>query len=168
MSTYRLTTFAILTILTLLLFIVLPAPVYAVTEAKERDIQKLLKIMGTSSLAQEMADMMVTTVIAQEKQRYPSMPKKIEHSISNIIHQVVLEHSSELDRMTLPLYDKYYTHEEIKELIKFFSSPIGRKYSSVLKPMMQDMIPISQEWGQKVGAITAQRVEQELKKYGYK
>lgn len=141
---------------------------YAITEAKERDIQKLLKIMGTQSLVREMSDMLVTTVIAQEKQRYPNMPKKIEHVISNVIHQVVLEHSSELDRMILPLYDKYYTHEEIKELIKFFSSPIGRKYSSVLKPMMQDMIPISQEWGQKIGAITAQRVEQELKKYGYK
>lgn len=96
------------------------------------------------------------------------MPKKIEYAISNVIHQVVLEHASELDRMTLPLYDKYYTHEDIKELIKFFSSPIGKKYSSVLKPMMQDMMPIAQEWGKKIGVISAMRVELELKRYGYK
>ncbi|MDA8338856.1 MAG: DUF2059 domain-containing protein [Nitrospiraceae bacterium] len=163
MSTYRLIILA-----SFITFFSFTSLSYAITESKERDIQKLLKIMGTSSIVQEMSDVLVATVITQEKQSYPNMPKKIEHAISNIIHQVVLEHASELDRMIVPLYDKYYTHEEIKELIKFFNSQIGKKYSSVLKPMMQDMFPIAQEWGKKIGAIAAQRVEQELKRYGYK
>ena len=146
----------------------LGSPAYAITEEKEKDIQILVKIMGTSSIAENMADMMVTTCIAQERQIHPNMPKKVEYAISNVIRQAVIENASELDSMVVPLYDKYYTHSEIKELIKFFSSPVGKKHTSTMKPMMQDIIPIAQEWGKKVGTIAAKRAEQELKRYGYK
>lgn len=79
-----------------------------------------------------------------------------------------MEHAPELDSMTLPLYDKYYTHEDIKNLIKFFRSPVGKKYTAVSGAMMKDMIPIAQAWGQKNGAIMAEKAKNELEKYGYK
>jgi hypothetical protein len=149
----------------LLAALVIIQPAHAITEAKEKDIQTLLKIMGVSSI---MADMLVTTVINQEKKRYPDLPKNVEYALSKAIHDVVIDHAPELNKMAAPLYDKYYTHNEIKQLIKFFSSPIGRKYLTVAGPMMQDMIPIAQAWGEKIGPIVAKRAEQELKKYGYK
>ncbi|MCC7004988.1 DUF2059 domain-containing protein [Candidatus Nomurabacteria bacterium] len=65
-------------------------------------------------------------------------------------------------------YDKYYTHKEIKELIVFFNSAVGKKYSSVLMPMTQEILPIAQKWVQKVGLLAAKRLEQELAKFGYK
>lgn len=148
-------------------FLTLISPAYAITKAKEKDIQALLKIKGTQSFTQRMADMMVANIIAQEKQRYPNMPKKIEYAISNAVQQVMLEHAPELEKMIVPLYDKHYTHSEIKELIKFFSTPIGKKYSIVAELLMQDMMPIAQKWGEKIAPIMVRRVEQELKRYGY-
>ena len=96
------------------------------------------------------------------------MPKNVERAISSIIRNITLNQAPELFKMTSPLYDKYYTHSEIKELIKFFSSPIGQKYNAVLQPMMNDMIPVAQKWGEKLGPIAAKEVVKELRKLGYK
>lgn len=143
-------------------------PANAITEAKEKDIKALLKIMGVASMASQIADSMVAIAISNEKKRYPDLPKDVEYALSKAIHEVALAQAPELDNMTVPLYDKYYTHDEIKQLIGLFSSPIGRKYSAVVGPMMQDMMPIARSWGNKVGPLAAKRAEQELRKHGYK
>lgn len=143
-------------------------PANAITEAKEKDIKALLSVMGVSSMANQMADSMVSIAISKEKKRYPDLPKNVEYALSKAIHEVVLAQAPELDNMTVPLYDKYYTHDEIKQLIVFFNSQVGRKYAAVVGPMVQDMMPVAQAWGNKVGPLAAKRAEQELRKYGYK
>lgn len=60
MNTYR----PITLLLLLVIFFLSVSSSHAITEAKERDIKELLKIMGAQSLALEMSDMLVTTVIA--------------------------------------------------------------------------------------------------------
>lgn len=140
---------------------------YAITQEKERDIQRLMKLLDVSAMPEQMAEMLVINVIAQERKKYPNMSAKVEHSISSIIRNIVLKQAPELFKMVAPLYDKYYTHSEIRQLIEFFDSPIGRKYSAVLQPMMQDMIPVAQKWGDKFGPVAAMEVEKELKKLGY-
>lgn len=140
----------------------------AITPEKERDLQRLMQLLDVSAMPEQMAEMMITNFIAQEKKRFPNMPANVERSISTVIRNVVLKHAPELFEMVAPLYDKYYTHSEIKKLIEFFSSPIGRKYNAVVQPMMNDLIPIAQKWGKKYGLVAAQEVEKELKKLGYK
>lgn len=141
---------------------------YAITPAKEKDIIDLLVLMGNSSMAEEMANTMVSISISQEKKRYPNLPKNVEYALSQAIYDVVTAHAHELDEMMVPLYDKYYTHQEIKDLIVFFKTPAGKKYASVLTPMMQEIVPIAQRWGAKVGPLAAKQAERELAKYGYK
>ena len=140
----------------------------AITPDKEKDIHTLLVLMGNSSIAEEMANSMVSISIAQEKKRYPNLPKNAEYALSQAIYDVVMRHVHELDAMTVPLYDKYYTHQDIKDLIVFFNTPAGKKYASVLMPMMQEIIPIAQNWAKKVAPLAAKQAEVELSKYGYK
>lgn len=127
-----------------------------------------MQLLDVDSMPEQMADIMVTQVINQERAKTPNVSKKVEEVISSVIRNVVLEHSPKLFEMVEPIYDKYYTHSEIKELINFFESPIGRKYNAVLQPMMQDIIPIGQKWGQDIGPIAAKELEKELRKFGYK
>ena len=148
--------------------LILAVPSYATTQEKERDIQRLMKLLDVSSMPEKMAEMMVANIIAQERKKIPNMPANVEHSISTVIRNVTLKLAPELFKMIAPLYDKYFTLSEIKKLIEFFGSPVGRKYIAVSLPMMQDMISLSQKWGQKFGADAAREVEKELKKLGYK
>lgn len=140
---------------------------YAITPQKEKDIHVLLSKMGEKSMPNEVADMMVYETIRRERERNPKMSKKIEHIISETIHKEAKELGNILISNLVPIYDKYYTHNEIRQLIKFFSSPIGLKYSSVLKPMMTDMIPINQKWSVIMSEKTLPKIIKEYRKIGY-
>lgn len=142
-------------------------PAHAITETKEKDIKHLLKMLATPVFDQ-IGSMGVAEIISQEKERYPDLPEHVEYALTDAIHKLEIEHLQELENMMVPVYDKYYTHHDIKELIKFYSSPIGRKHLAVSGAITQDMIPKVQTWGKKAGAIKAKRAGQVLRKYGYK
>ncbi len=150
-----------------LVLVIFATVAHGITSAKERDIEKLLELMGNTSITEELANGLVTIVISQEKERYPNMPKDVEYAISDVIYNVVHEHSQYLNSKIIPIYDKYYTHEDIKNLIEFFKTKTGKKYGSVASPMAQEFIPISQKWGQKIGPIAAERVAKKLRALGY-
>lgn len=140
----------------------------AITMSKENDIKILMELMGNSTMVEDMANLMVTFSITEEKKRHPDLPKKVEYALSQAINDVIKQYAPELKNLFLPIYDKYYTHQEIKDLIVFFKTPTGRKYSSILSPMTQDLAPIVQNWAQKIGPIAAKQAEKELLKFGYK
>jgi len=146
----------------------LALPSHAITQEKERDIQRLMELLDVSAMSGTMADLMVPAIIAQERKQIPNMPADAENAISTVVRKVTLELAPELFNAAIPLYDKYYTHSEIAELIEFFESPIGRKYSAAVQPITQDIIRIAKNWGRKVGPIAAQEVEKELIRLGYK
>jgi len=135
----------------------LALPSHAVTQDKEREIQLLMELLDVSAMSGAMADIMVPAIIAQEKKRIPNMSADAEHAISIVIRNVTLKLAPEIFNAALPLYDKYYTHSEITELIEFFESPTGRKYTAAVQPMAQDIMLIAQNWGRKVGPIVAQK-----------
>ncbi len=135
---------------------------YAITPEKEHDLRRLMELLNISAMPEQMAEMMVMNVIAEERKRYPNMAKNVEHAISTVVRDVVLREAPKLFNRLVPLYDKYYTHSEIKKLIDFFESPIGRKYSSLVQPMMQDMMRIAQEWGRDLGPLLIREVDKKL------
>jgi len=50
--------------------------------------------------------------------------------------------------LAVPLYDKYYTTEDIKGLIQFYETPLGRKTVKALPSLMGELTEASQRMGQ--------------------
>ena len=69
------------TIVVIILLLVTGVSAHAITPDKEKDIHTLLVLMGNSSMAEEMANSMVSISIAQEKKRYPNLPKSITKAL---------------------------------------------------------------------------------------
>ena len=65
-----------------------------------------------------------------------------------------------------PVYHKYLTLEEIKGLVRFYKTPLGRKTISVMPRMTQECMKAGQVWGQSFGAKLDQRVFDRFKKEG--
>jgi len=74
------------------------------------------------------------------------------------------------EEITIDLYDKNYTAEEITDLITFYKSPTGQKTITVMPKLMQDAMqiqmqriaPVVQSIMQQVTKEEADRVKQEL------
>lgn len=79
--------------------------------------------------------------------------------------QTEMEKTSVDDLTTLltPVYQKQFTEADLEEIIKFYETPIGKKYAAAVPVIMQESMQAGQEWGMKIG----QEIMQKLADKGY-
>ena len=70
----------------------------------------------------------------------------------------------ELIEKIIPVYDKYYTIEDLKAVNAFYESPAGRKILATLPQVMQECMKLGQEWGERIGQQAAAEAERESQK----
>ncbi len=61
----------------------------------------------------------------------------------------------ELINIIIPIYSKHFTHDEIKELLKFYKTPTGKKVILVMPRVMQENVAMGQRWGTELGRKVA-------------
>ena len=120
--------------------------------AKEKDIRRLLVATG----AGKMGVQAMTQMFASLKAQNPSIP-------SSYFEKLMAEvDPNELIEITIPSYDKHLTHEEIKELIKFYESPIGKKMIEKQPMIMQDAMVAGQKWGVELNRRMREKIEEDF------
>ncbi|HAJ75542.1 MAG TPA: hypothetical protein DCM64_03710 [Gammaproteobacteria bacterium] len=65
-----------------------------------------------------------------------------------------------------PIYHKYYSLEDIQQLLEFYDTDIGRKTIEVLPLLTQESIEVGQSWGMSIGPRIGQRVARRLAEEG--
>jgi len=123
----------------------------SVHPAKEADIRKLLELTGASSL-------MLQSMNDAEKNVRPlisnSLPpgeyrEKLVDLFFDKFH--AKRDTQQLVALIIPIYDKYYSGPEIKGLVQFYSSPLGKKMASVLPSIMNESQAVGGKWGEQLG-----------------
>ena len=69
----------------------------------------------------------------------------------------------ELVNLTVPIYDKYFTWDEIRQLINFYETPTGKKIISTLPAIMDEAMNAGQAWGRAI----SEKILKRLKEKGY-
>ncbi len=108
--------------------------------AKQKDIRHLLQATGSGEIGQQVMVQMMQSL----KGAFPKVPEKFW---SDFMKEV---HTDELLDLIVPVYDRNLTHDDIKQLIKFYESPTGKKYVSVLPKITQESMVVGQQWGQQL------------------
>jgi len=63
----------------------------------------------------------------------------------------------ELVDMISVVYDRHFTIEELRQLLAFYDTPLGRKLLAAQPAIAQESVQAGQQWGQRIGvAIGAQ------------
>jgi hypothetical protein len=57
------------------------------------------------------------------------------------------------------IYMEVYTHEDIKEMLKFYNSPIGMKMANSLGEITQKSTVVGQEWGMELQGVMMKYME---------
>ena len=60
--------------------------------------------------------------------------------------------------LMVDLYARYFTEQEIRDLIDFYQTPTGQKSIAVMPALMQDSMEAGEAWGRKVGERVAKEV----------
>ncbi|MEH2194788.1 MAG: DUF2059 domain-containing protein [Nostoc sp.] len=120
---------------------------------KNNNIKKLFELTGVKNLSQQI----ITNLINELKSNYSEVPLKVWESFAAEIK------SDELVDQILPIYKKYFTNEEIKQLIAFYQTPVGKKTITVIPQISQE----SYDVGKRYGIAAAQRALKKLEAEGY-
>jgi hypothetical protein len=107
---------------------------------KQKDIRKLLKITGSGELGTQVMGQMIGSM----KKTMPQVPEKFWGDFMKEVH------TEELVDLIVPVYDRNLTHDDIKELIRLYESPTGKKFVSMLPKITQESMVVGEKWGREL------------------
>ena len=154
----------------LLLLIACSMPAFAeeqLTAEKRADIEKLLEMTGALSVGRQMSGAVVKQMTELLRKARPDIPQRVLDVLPEEVDGVIMSNMAKFKDMTVPLYHKYYTGAEVKEMIRFYSTPLGKKTIETMPAIMSEGFQIGQKWGQSLGPEIQARVQARLKKEGY-
>jgi hypothetical protein len=161
------------TIIVCLSFLIVASVSYCeeLTQAKTEAIKELMSITGSARIAELLGNAVVRQMSSLLKRTNPEIDPKaikiLEEEVMTLMHEEMVEKES-FQQLIYPIYNKYLTLEEIRELIRFYKTPVGKKAISVIPKMMQESMQAGQAWAQSLGPVIQQRVLTRFEKEGIK
>jgi len=123
----------------------------SIDPAKQGDIAKLLEVSGAADVQRQMIGEMEKTTRPLLTQSLPPGDYRdplIELFFAKFKAKADL---SALNALAIPVYDKYFTDDEIKGLIAYYSTPLGKKTLSVLPKVLTELTENGTKWGESLG-----------------
>ncbi|MDR3238161.1 MAG: DUF2059 domain-containing protein, partial [Spirochaetia bacterium] len=102
---------------------------YAGSAAADLEYAKTLKLLFSVSGTQEVYATAIKQLIEALREQHPEMSAELWAGIEKEFFDISL---TDLVDMLIPAYQKYFTINYLKEIIKFYNTPVGRKYAQNL------------------------------------
>ncbi len=118
---------------------------------KEADIRRLLDLTGAGALATQTMDGMEKNIKPLLTSSFP--PGEYREKLIDLFFAKFhsKRDSQQLLDLAIPLYDKYYSPEDLKGLIQFYATPVGQKTLTVLPKLMHELQDEGRKWGEGLG-----------------
>lgn len=154
-------------------FFALPAMAQAQTDPltaqKRADIRQLIGVTGTTKISGQFAEVTARSLAGALKRQHPDLPERVSSQLRTELIALFEERANAqgglIDRI-VGIYHRQFTHSEVKELLAFNETPIGRKTLQVLPSIMSESMVAGQEWGSSLAPEVQKRVKAVLAKEG--
>jgi hypothetical protein len=121
---------------------------------KAEKISELLQLTGSGDLGKQF----VVAIFERVKTKVPQVPEEFWLRMEAKIDP------REMEMLVVPIYDKYFTLEDIRGLHAFYSSPLGKKLISVQPQIMQESMLAGQEWSAKITADVMREIGEQMER----
>jgi uncharacterized protein len=141
------------------------------TVEKKADIEKVFKLTGATTVATAIGNQMIQQMISSIQSAHPDASVKVLNIVKEEMRKAIGEAISEkggmLDLM-IEIYHRHLSHGEIKALIIFYESSLGKKLIEVNPLIAQESIAVGMTWGQRMSPILDQRIKERLQRENIK
>jgi hypothetical protein len=126
---------------------------FSQSSSKQQAIKELLEVTGAGKLGMQVVNNLVNVY-----------QKSYSNADSSFWDEFLKEiKPDEFVSLTIPIYDKYFTEEEIRQLITFYKTPTGQKIISTMPSVMKEAMTAGQTWGKEI----SDKILKRLKEKGY-
>ena len=113
---------------------------------------------------------LVPGVIQRAKQTFvPTNPQLIPQ-LDQVAAQLNKEYApktTEIENEVARVYAQHFTEAELKEILTFYKSPVGRKMLAEEPKAIEQSLKAAQDWAAKFSDVVIERFRVEMKKKGY-
>ena len=141
--------------------------VAAMDAEKRANIEALLKDTGMLANMSRIIDFLTLQIIAGLRKTNGEIPASVWDEFTGICTEEMKRSLPELEEPVIAIYDANFSADEIKQLVAFYQSPVGRKIVVQLPQLMQQSVTMGQSWGQQAGVRAVERIRALAKQKGY-
>ena len=119
-----------------------------VDPAVRADIARLMDITGQSALGVQIATTVADAILNGMRQSQKDIPPRVIEIVREVFNTEFTKGltSPEVIDKQVAIYAKYYTHADIKGLIAFYESDLGRKAIANTPHLIREGAAIGEEW----------------------
>ena len=133
------------------------------------DIVKLMEVLGTAKLAHQVSSAVTQQMQQAIKAAHPGTPDRVFEIVRQVSEEELtkaFDGPNGLMSQMVPLYAKYFTHDDIKGMLAYYDSDLGKKAIAAMPGLLQDSMKISQAWAADANPRIRAAIEARLKAEG--
>jgi len=119
-----------------------------------------LQLINAVLKESHMVDLMVQAMQAAAPMQRAANPA-IPAAFFDRFLSAARERQSELGALLIPIYDRHFTADELRQLLAFYRTPIGQKLLAEQPAITRDAMATGQQWGQRLGFEIGQKMAAE-------
>jgi len=136
-------------------------------QGKHDDLKLLVKELGELESALQAFDVSLKQSIDGFRKQKPNIPDKVWNAAIEDARQEFIASLPDLEEPFIAIYDANYTADEVKQLLTFYRSSIGRKVLAQTPHIEEQSIALGKVWAERLRPRIADRIRQSAKQKGY-
>jgi hypothetical protein len=134
------------------------------------DAAKLIEATGATRIADQMAAFAAAQMIdglrKANKADLPPRALEITREVIQSKFSAALRTENGLVQRLVPVYMKHFTHDEIRGLLAFYATPLGKKTITVLPELTQQSVEAGRDWAVSLAPEVNAELQRRLKAEG--
>ena len=152
------------------LFAASPAQAQAIDEGFRADIDKLLEVTHAAEIATQLMSVVNRQLMDAEAKAHPEVPQRV----LDLVRQTIDDEFGKAFRgpegmlaQIADVYAKHFTQKDIRGLVAFYSSDLGRKAIATMPAVMQDSAAVGQKWAEAHMPAIIEAMQEKLRAEGF-
>ena len=138
-----------------------------VDPAFEKDIIRLMEVTGAQKLGEQMAASVVSAIGDGLRQNNPRIPARAVEILTEVTREMVGKEFGSLMPRMVDAYSRVLTHADVKQLLDFYATPLGRRLIEVTPLLQQAGSQAGREWAQGLQPKLKEELTRRLKAEGF-
>ena len=137
----------------------MPARGQTLDAAFQSDIEALLDATGSAQMRQQVMILMNGQLLGALKKARPDVPDRVVEIAKEVLNSefaMAWEGPDGLKAQMVSIYAKHFTSEDVRGLLAFYRSDIGKKMVGLTPVLFQETMAASQQWaGRRMPSVSA-------------
>jgi uncharacterized protein len=130
-----------------------------VSEEKRRDIVRLLELTRAADLGTQIIQQMTGSL----RESFAMLPAESRDKIFKVFQEEMSKEFSKekMIELVVPIYDRHLSAEDVKGLIAFYETPLGRRTIEVMPAIAREAYEVGASRGREAGLRAMARIANE-------